>query len=99
MKQRKPMPDMYLPKAEREQKQEVTLVFSPCCECGKAIGEGYYGRWGNGGVCSKSCNEKYEAKEKDYGEPASTATVPCGPEGEGACPVPPCQGDEVASVA
>lgn len=33
-----------------------TLRFEPCCECGKPIIDGYYGRYGDGGVCSKTCD-------------------------------------------
>lgn len=43
----------YTPKSERA--KEVTLTFEPCCICGKAITQGHYGRWGNGGTCSKKC--------------------------------------------
>lgn len=53
------LPVDYRPKAEREQ-DEVTLVFKPCCNCGKAVKAGFYGRFGEGGVCSKKCNEAYE---------------------------------------
>lgn len=45
----------YRSKAERE--KEPTLLFSPCLNCNKDILDGYYGRWGQGGVCSKTCNE------------------------------------------
>lgn len=49
----------YRPKAEREKDNEVRLVFKPCCNCGKQITQGYFGRWGDGGVCSKKCNDAY----------------------------------------
>lgn len=40
------------------------MVFAPCCNCGKAITDGYYGRYGDGGVCSKTCNTAQAAKPK-----------------------------------
>lgn len=52
---------------KREKEKEVHLDFQPCCECGKAIEEGYYARYGNGGVCSKTC---MQAKEKKPRYPA-----------------------------
>lgn len=56
----------YSPK--KKEKQEVILDFSNCLHCDKVITEGYYGRFGNGGVCSKTCNTAQEAKPKDFGE-------------------------------
>lgn len=32
-----------------------------CVVCEKTVFN-YYGRWGNTGTCSKSCEEKHEAK-------------------------------------
>lgn len=59
----KKVPD-YRPKAEREKDNEPqTLVFKPCCNCGKQITAGYYGRFGDGGVCSKKCNTAFEASK------------------------------------
>jgi hypothetical protein len=41
---------------KKEKKEEETdLTFEPCCVCQKVISMGYYGRWGNGGTCSKKC--------------------------------------------
>lgn len=65
MKQRKPSPEMYTSKEERL--KEPTLVFKPCLVCQKAITDGYWGRWGDGGVCSKKCNEVMEIKPKENG--------------------------------
>jgi hypothetical protein len=48
-----PQPVDYTPKAKKE--AEVKLIFENCCVCNKPIVEGYYGRWGNGGTCSKTC--------------------------------------------
>ncbi len=55
----------YTPRAKRAEADEVKLVFTSCCVCKKQIGEGYYGRWGDGGVCSKTCNEVMELKPKE----------------------------------
>ena len=38
-----------------------------CCECGKRILDGYYGRYGDGGVCSKTCSILHMKKRE--GEP------------------------------
>jgi hypothetical protein len=62
-----PSPIDYTPKGNKGTK-EVTLTFSPCLNCHKTILEGYYGRWGNGGVCSKTCNEAQMKKRLDEGE-------------------------------
>lgn len=64
MKQRKPAPAMYQPKAERT--AEIPLTFKPCCVCSSPITEGYWGRWGDGGVCKKTCNEIMESRPKEY---------------------------------
>lgn len=66
MKQRKPMPVQYLPKAERE-KENVEVDLSPCITCGKTIPDGYYGRWNDGGTCGKSCELK-QSKLPKYPE-------------------------------
>lgn len=42
--------------------------FTPCIVCGKQITKGYYGRWGSGGVCSKTCNTVQEEKPPYRGE-------------------------------
>lgn len=55
----KPAPVQYTPKAEKKQ-AEVTLVFKPCCVCGKQIVEGYYARVGDSGTCNKSCWTRYQ---------------------------------------
>lgn len=55
---------------KKEEPKEVVLHFSPCCVCGKKITDGFYGRFGDGGVCSKSCNN---AKEKENGNILSSA--------------------------
>lgn len=57
------IPD-YTPKSEKGKKEEVSLIFKPCCNCGKKITDGYYGRYGDGGVCSKTCNIVQEQKPK-----------------------------------
>lgn len=60
MKQRKPAPAQYQPRAEKKESEEVVLNFKPCCVCGKIITEGYYARVGDGGTCNKSCWNKYQ---------------------------------------
>lgn len=61
----------YTPRSEKKE-QEVILSFKPCIVCSKQIGEGYYARWGNGGVCSKTCNEIQSLKPL-YPEHGSTS--------------------------
>lgn len=88
----KQVPD-YRTKAEREQ-DEVTLVFKPCCNCGKQIKAGFYGRFGDGGVCSKTCNETFTKNrpsmidyQGEYHEPQSNDcgdTDCCVTDGDGA---------------
>lgn len=56
------IPD-YTPKNQLK-KEEVKLSFSPCCQCGSAIGDGYYGRHSNGGTCSKKCETIFDAKPR-----------------------------------
>ena len=38
------------------------LTFAPCLACGAVITGGYYGRFGDAGVCSKKCNAAQSAK-------------------------------------
>lgn len=40
------------------------LKLDPCVECGKPIEDGYYGRWGDGGVCSKTCDILHMRKKE-----------------------------------
>lgn len=63
-KQRLPNPVMYTPKTERETPTERKLDLSPCLVCHGPVDTGYYGRWGNGGVCSKKCNTVQEDVQK-----------------------------------
>lgn len=58
-----PIPLDYTPKAKRKE-EEVKLDLKPCLHCGKAIGDGYYGQWEGGGVCSKTCNTAQSLKPK-----------------------------------
>lgn len=62
------IPD-YRPKSERNKDEEFKIKLEPCCLCGKPITDGYFGRWGNGGTCSKKCESIMEEKPKDFGEP------------------------------
>lgn len=57
------IPD-YTPRSEKGKKEEIPLVFNPCCHCGKKITDGYYGRYGDGGVCSKVCNTAQALKPR-----------------------------------
>lgn len=57
-----PQPVDYTPKAERK-KEEVVLIFKPCCVCGGTVRGGYYGRWGDGGTCCKTCEAKREDEQ------------------------------------
>lgn len=49
----------YTPKAEKKKPEEIKLVFENCCVCNKQITDGYWGRYKDGGVCSKSCDIIY----------------------------------------
>lgn len=62
-----PVPD-YTPRKKVET-QEIVLQFQPCINCGKKIVEGYYGRYGDGGTCSKACETVQSQKPLDFGEP------------------------------
>lgn len=55
----------YSPK--KKEKEEVILVFEPCCVCYKKIIDGYYARWYTGGVCSKECDTVMENKPRLHG--------------------------------
>lgn len=55
----------YTPKTEKKS-EEVVLHFSPCCVCGAEITVGWYGRWGDGGVCSKHCNTLKTQMQLDF---------------------------------
>lgn len=57
------IPD-YTPRSEKKKEEVVSLSFNPCCHCGKAIVQGYYGRWGNAGTCSKTCEKEQEKKPR-----------------------------------
>jgi hypothetical protein len=59
------IPD-YTPKGKVED-IEKRITLEPCVECGKPIEDGYYGRWKDGGVCSKTCNILHMKKRE--GEP------------------------------
>lgn len=49
-------------------KVEQGIKLEPCVECGKPITDGYYGRYGDGGVCSKACDILHMRKRK--GDPS-----------------------------
>lgn len=52
----------YSPKKKVE--QEVKLDLKPCLHCGKEIGDGYYARYNDSGVCSKKCMLEHDKKPK-----------------------------------
>lgn len=68
------IPD-YTPRSERNKKEEISLTFNPCINCGKKITEGYYGRWSDSGTCSKSC-EMQQVKKERYPPPKGDDHVP-----------------------
>lgn len=45
----------YTPR-KKETHEEIKLEFEPCCICHKKIVDGYYARFGEGGVCSLTCD-------------------------------------------
>lgn len=57
------IPD-YTPRSEKKKVEEVILQFNPCCNCGKKITDGYYGRWNESGTCSKTCEKVQEEKPR-----------------------------------
>ena len=64
-KERLPNPVMY---QQKEKPKEISLIFSPCLVCEKIITDGYYGRFSDGGVCSKTCNA-IQDKVRKYQQP------------------------------
>lgn len=64
--------------AQEEYKQTVVGL---CCICDKPV-QGYYGRWGNGGTCSKKCEQIQEAKPKYPKEGEGHAVIPQGSDTE-----------------
>lgn len=55
------IPD-YRQRTEKTKEKEIGLSFKPCLVCTKQIFEGYYARWGDAGVCSKTCNDTQSLK-------------------------------------
>lgn len=55
----------YTPRGQKKE-EEITLTFKPCCICNKAITDGYYGRWGDSGTCSKKCEQQQEKKREEH---------------------------------
>jgi hypothetical protein len=64
-------------KNKPKKEEEAWVKLKPCCNCGKEITDGYYGRFQEGGVCSKACNAIENAKPKYGGQ---HAPVPCEPD-------------------
>lgn len=61
------VPD-YTPRVEKEKPKEVVLIFQACCVCNEPVNTGYYGRWGEGGTCSKKCETKREDMQLYMGD-------------------------------
>ncbi len=57
---KKPFNPVISPKEDIEKR----IKLEPCVECGKPIEDGYYGRYGDGGVCSKACDILHMHKRK-----------------------------------
>lgn len=55
-----PQPVDYRPVSQRKTEDEVNLDLKPCLICGKKITDGYWGRYEDGGVCSKACDINYQ---------------------------------------
>lgn len=62
------LPIDYTPK-KREVVENTIPPLPPCLHCGNNITDGFYGRWGNGGVCSKNCNIE-QTKKPRYPPPS-----------------------------
>lgn len=56
---------------EPEQEKVIKLSFTACIRlgCQNEIIDGYYGRWGESGTCSKSCESLQAEVPRDFGEP------------------------------
>ena len=50
-------------------KVEGGIRLEPCVECGKPITDGYYGRYGDGGVCSKACDILHMKEKRNERHP------------------------------
>jgi hypothetical protein len=53
------VPD-FTPKGKKKESTGEVVVLKSCLACGKEITDGYWGAYKEGGVCSKSCNIKYQ---------------------------------------
>ena len=38
-----------------KEEKEPTITLGNCCVCNKVVTQGFYGRYANGGTCSKKC--------------------------------------------
>jgi hypothetical protein len=52
------------PPAQKKEINELAIKKGNCLHCGKEVFGGYYGIFGDGGVCSKTCNQAQEKKPK-----------------------------------
>lgn len=57
------LPIDYTPK-QRVVTENTIPPLPPCINCNNNITDGFYGRWGNGGVCSKNCNTEQLKKPR-----------------------------------
>ena len=48
----------------KEEQRNPEPPLGNCVECGKPIFDGYFGRWGDGGVCSKTCDILHMRKKE-----------------------------------
>lgn len=51
--------------------QDNGFSFNDCLCCGRKITEGYYGRFMDGGVCSKKCNDAFTENRRQEREAAA----------------------------
>jgi hypothetical protein len=61
---------------QKEKPKEPTLDLKPCINCHCVITDGYWARYGDGGVCSKTCSRLFEASRPsliDYTIPKGTS--------------------------
>lgn len=54
---------------KKEEADKAWIHPCVCCVCGKSC-EGYYGRYGDGGVCSSKCMREHVLKPKYPGHSA-----------------------------
>lgn len=77
------IPD-YTPRGQKKAEVSESWLkpFKPCCICNGAISQGYYGRHGDGGTCSKKCELTKESNRElpllpGSDHPDAHDVVPC----------------------